>query len=126
MITATGIVLTGCLAWGVFKTAVEVSIDTDSYARSLGQNTPAENRAIGRDRRKKAREDKLRLRLEKQCRVAPDEYGIRCNSPSPDGVLLCRLECGHPGWHTHHGPISWYFDRWSEDEYAEFRGQVPW
>ena len=48
---------------------------------------------------------------------------VLCNSPSPDGILRCRLDLGHGGWHSHHGPVSWYFDNWAEDTH---RSNIPW
>ena len=50
-----------------------------------------------------------------------------CNAPSPDGILKCRMECGHGGWHSHHGPVMWYFDKWSEAGDPDNRwGNIPW
>jgi hypothetical protein len=51
---------------------------------------------------------------------------LPCNIPSPDGVLFCRLECGHSGWHSHHGPVSWHSGQWAEDDSHSRFGNIPW
>lgn len=51
---------------------------------------------------------------------------IRCNIPSPDGVLVCSKEICHSGWHSHHGPVSWFLGNWAEDDHYERRGNIPW
>jgi hypothetical protein len=64
--------------------------------------------------------------------VKPGELGLRepmhlpCNNPSPDGSLHCRQEVGHGGWHSHHGPVSWYCDQWAEDDHENRWGNIPW
>lgn len=51
----------------------------------------------------------------------------RCNDLSPDGVLRCSDEVGHAGWHNHHGPVSWYFGEWAEDDHPHTTtGRIPW
>lgn len=51
-----------------------------------------------------------------------------CGNVSPDGVLRCRLELGHTGWHSHHGPVSWYNNEWAEDDfrYDWRKSNIPW
>lgn len=51
---------------------------------------------------------------------------VVCGIPSPDGVLYCRLEVGHMGWHSHHGPVSWYMGNWAEDDHSSRYGNIPW
>lgn len=52
---------------------------------------------------------------------------IVCGIPAPDGMLYCRLEIGHGGWHSHHGPVSWYMGNWAEDDYQYSPyGNIPW
>lgn len=52
---------------------------------------------------------------------------VVCGIPAPDGVLFCRLELGHSGWHSHHGPVAWYMGNWAEDNYYDYRyGNAPW
>ena len=51
---------------------------------------------------------------------------LPCLSQSPDGALHCRQEVGHGGWHSHHGPVSWYSNQWAEDDHDNRFGNVPW
>jgi len=51
---------------------------------------------------------------------------VICGIPSPDGGLNCRLEIAHIGWHSHHGPISWYYDQWAEDTHTSRYRNSPW
>jgi hypothetical protein len=126
MISATAILFWVLCAGAAIKIVVELQIEKDAADRDRGWYTSAEWRAIKRQKRQEAKAEKLRKRIAKYDQIVHRERIVRCNVPSPDGILLCRLESGHPGWHTHHGPISWYFERWAEDEYAELRGPIPW
>jgi hypothetical protein len=87
------------------------AIETDYYP------PPARTRSKPRSLRRKR----------KQVNDVPPSWTV-CNDISPDGILGCRLEVGHVGWHSHHGPVSWYHGEWAEDDFNfnGFRGNIPW
>lgn len=68
---------------------------------------------------------RLRALEAKQYEEAMRPSHVICGVLSPDGMIRCRLELGHSGWHCHHGPISWYSGQWAEDDYHRF-GNIPW
>lgn len=69
---------------------------------------------------------RLRKLWEKYDQADSAPCHIICGNPSPDGALHCRLEIGHPGWHSHHDPIGWYHDQWAEDDRNIRYGNIPW